>query len=223
MYGVNESEVMVHLYVQSTSSLSVAGQKVAFRQETRYPWEGLVRLHLEMEQPAEFALNLRIPGWCRQARLDVNGEELPIEQYVRKGYARIARRWQSGDTITLDLPMPVERVYAHPDLVEDNGRVALQRGPLVYCLEGADNDVPLHRIRLASDAELESHFEPDLLGGVAVIEGQASALETADWDDTLYRTTPPERRAHRLVAIPYYAWDQRAPGEMSVWIRQEEK
>ncbi|HLI87997.1 MAG TPA: beta-L-arabinofuranosidase domain-containing protein [Ktedonobacteraceae bacterium] len=223
VYGVNESEVMVHLYVQSTSSLSVAGQKVAFRQETRYPWEGLVRLHLEMEQPAEFALNLRIPGWCRQARLDVNGEELPIEQYVRKGYARIARRWQSGDTITLDLPMPVERVYAHPDLVEDNGRVALQRGPLVYCLEGADNDVPLHRIRLASDAELESHFEPDLLGGVAVIEGQASALETADWDDTLYRTTPPERRAHRLVAIPYYAWDQRTPGEMSVWIRQEEK
>jgi DUF1680 family protein len=213
----------VHLYVQSTSSLSVTGQKITLKQETRYPWDGLVRLHLGMEQPAEFALNLRIPGWCRQARLDVNGEPLPIEQYVRKGYAHITRRWRSGDTITLDLPMPVERVYAHPDLVEDNGRVALQRGPLVYCLEGADNDIPLHRIRLAADTKLESRFDPALLGGVAVIEGQASALETADWADTLYRTTPPKRHAHRLVAIPYYAWDQRTPGEMSVWIREEEE
>jgi DUF1680 family protein len=219
VYSVNETDVMVHLYAQSTSKVTVGQQKITLKQETNYPWDGRVHLSMEMEQTATFALNLRIPGWCKEAHLMVNGEDLPIEGNLHKGYVRIERRWQSGDDVALDLSMPVERVYAHPDLSEDNDRVALQRGPIIYCLEEVDNKVPLHRIRLSTDAKLESHFEPALLGGVVVAQADAQALETADWEDTLYRTTPPTYHAHRLVAIPYYAWDQREPGEMNVWIR----
>jgi DUF1680 family protein len=220
IYSTNNTDVMVHLYIQSTSNISVAGQQIVLKQATGYPWNGAIKLSLEAEQPVEFGLNLRIPGWCKQCHLTVNGEELPIAQHLHKGYVRIARSWQSGDSITLDLAMPVERVYAHPDALEDIDSVALQRGPLVYCLEQVDNNIPLHRIRLSPAAELESHFEPELLGGVTVVEAAATALETEDWSDTLYRTTPPAQRPHKLVAIPYYAWDQRQSGEMSVWVHE---
>jgi DUF1680 family protein len=221
IYSTSNTDVMVHLYIQSTSTLSVAGQQVVLKQETSYPWDGTITLSLEMEQPAEFGLHLRIPGWCKQSRLTVNGEELPIEQHLHKGYVRIARSWQAADSVTLDLAMPVERVYAHPDVLEDVACVALQRGPLVYCLEQVDNNVPLHRLRLSPAAKLESHFEQGLLGGVTVVEADATALETEDWSGVLYRTTPPTQRSHKLVAIPYYAWDQRQSGEMRVWIHEE--
>jgi len=220
IYSANQTDVMVHLYIQSTSNISIAGQQIVLKQETDYPWHGTIKLSLETKQPVEFGLNLRIPGWCKQSHLTVNGEVLPIEAHLHKGYVYIARSWQSGDTITLDLAMPVERVYAHPDILEDIDSVALQRGPLVYCLEQADNNIPLHRIRLAPAARLESHFEPKLLGGVTVVEADATALQTEDWSDTLYRTTPPAHLPHRLVAIPYYAWDQRQSGEMSIWIHE---
>jgi DUF1680 family protein len=220
IYSANQTDVMVHLYIQSTSNISIAGQQIVLKQETDYPWNGTIKLSLETEQPAEFGLNLRIPGWCKQAHLTVNGEELPIETHLHKGYVRIARSWQSGDTITLDLAMPIERVYAHPDILEDIDSVALQRGPLVYCLEQADNNIPLHRIRLSPVAKLESHFEPKLLGGVIIVEADATVLQTEDWSATLYSTTPPAHRPHKLVAIPYYAWDQRQSGEMSIWIHE---
>jgi DUF1680 family protein len=117
--------------------------------------------------------------------------------------------------------MPVERVYAHPSVQEDTDSVALQRGPLVYCIEAADNPLPLHLIRLPEHARLISHFEPTLLGGITVIQGDASALKTTDWTGTLYRTTPPEHNTQHIVAIPYYAWDNRQEGEMRVWIRKD--
>jgi DUF1680 family protein len=220
IYSANEADVMVHLYIQSTGNISVAGQQIVLKQESDYPWHGTIKLSLEIEQPTEFGLNLRIPGWCKQSHLTINGEAFPVEQHLHKGYVRIVRSWQSGDSITLDLAMPVERVYAHPDIPEDIDCIALQRGPLVYCLEQADNNVPLHRIRLSPTASLESHFEPALLGGITVVAADATVLETEDWSDTLYRTTPPAHHAHKLVAIPYYTWDQRQSGEMRVWIRE---
>lgn len=219
VYSVTESDILVHLYLQSISRISFGGQIVSLKQETTYPWDGAIQLCVELEEPRVFALHLRIPGWCRQAHLSVNGEEVPIESALHKGYARIERRWQSGDSIALQLEMPVERLHAHPDVRANAGRVALRRGPLVYCLETADNLIPLHRIQLPAAVALESRFVPTLLGGVTVIRGTAEALETADWSSALYRTAPARRSSHALVAIPYYAWDQRQPGEMCVWIR----
>jgi DUF1680 family protein len=221
IYGVNDTDLLVHLYIQGESSSTIAGQKVKIRQETHYPWDGTIRITLDMAESAEFGLNLRIPGWCKTAKLSVNGEELPLAELVVKGYARIVRQWQSGDEVLLQLDMPVERVYAHPHVQDDADSVALQRGPLVYCIEAVDNPLPLHLIRLPEHARLASHFEPTWLGGVTVIEGEASALQTSDWDGTLYRTTPPESSSQHIIAIPYYAWDNRQPGEMRVWIREE--
>jgi DUF1680 family protein len=144
---------------------------------------------------------------------------MPVDQH--KGYVRVARRWQTGDSVVLNLEMPVQRIWAHPELRDDNGCVALQRGPLIYCLEEVDNTVPFHRIRLPEAAELESHFDPSVLGGVVVIQGSTSVLETEDWVGELYRAAPAKRHLSTLVAIPYYAWDNRQPGEMRVWIREE--
>ena len=218
VYSVTETDILVHLYAQSVSALPFGGQKIVLRQQTNYPWDGAIRLEVEVEEPKVFAISLRIPGWSTQAHLSVNGEVIPVEQSLHQGYVRIERLWQSGDSISLHLEMPIERIYAHPDVRFNDGNVALQRGPLVYCLETADNPLPLHRIQLSDTAALESHFVPSLLGGVTIIRGNAEALETVDWSGVLYRKAPPRHVPHALVAVPYYAWDHRQPGEMCVWI-----
>jgi DUF1680 family protein len=126
--------------------------------------------------------------------------------------------WKPGDRVELDLAMPVERVYAHPDVAEDVGSVALQRGPLIYCLEQVDNGEPLSRLRLPSNAALSSRFEPGLLGGVSVVTGAALAVDEAGWDGQLYRAQPARLRPATFTAVPYYAWDNRAAGAMQVWL-----
>lgn len=218
VYSTTDSAIFIHLYATSTAVLHVAGQQVTVRQETAYPWDGAIQIQVDSEAPAEFGLSLRIPGWSREARLTVNGEAVDIADSSDNGYVHLVRRWQAGDQIALHLEMPIERIYAHPDVGADSGRVALQRGPLVYCLETADNVVPLQRIRLPESAGLESQFISTLLGGITVIRGMALALATDDWSNTLYRSTAPQHVPHELVAIPYFAWDNRQPGEMSVWI-----
>src|SRR5262249_3881199 len=140
VYAQNDTEAVVHLYIQSAGELQLGGQAVTLRQETRYPWDGAVTLRVETEQPARFGLRLRLPGWCAAPRLMLNGAPVDLASCVEQGYARIEREWQDGDMVTLDLPMPIERVYAHPAVADDVGRVALRRGPLVYCLEQADHE-----------------------------------------------------------------------------------
>lgn len=163
VYSVADHAIWVHLYLQSTSILSVGGQQVILKQETAYPWDGDITLRVEVEDPQTFCISVRIPGWCSEAQIRVNGEEIPVDASLQKGYVQIERLWQSGDSIFLHLEMPVERIYSHPDVRADVGYVSLQRGPLVYCLETADNPIPLHRIRLPEAAALESHFVPTLL------------------------------------------------------------
>ncbi len=221
IYASNDTEVVVHLYIQSSVRLTLDGREITVRQETTYPWAGMITIQLEMDEPAVFGLNLRIPGWCRTAYLSVNGASFDLTEHVTKGYARVERLWQSGDRVVLDLAMPVERVYAHPDVRQDAGCVALQRGPLVYCLEAVDHTVPLHRIVLPKAAELVSHFEPGLLGSIVVITGTAQAADDADWEGMLYRSWPATAYPCTITAIPYYAWDNRTPGEMQVWLQAE--
>jgi DUF1680 family protein len=122
--------------------------------------------------------------------------------------------------VRLDLAMPVERVYAHPAVSEDAGRVALMRGPIVYCLEAIDNAAPLHRIALPRAAALAARFEPDLLGGVAVVVGEGVMAETEGWEGTLYQAVNPRLARCAIKAVPYCVWDNRAPGAMAVWLRE---
>jgi DUF1680 family protein len=115
--------------------------------------------------------------------------------------------------------MPVERVYAHPDVLADEEHVALQRGPIVYCLEAVDNDFALNRLRLDSDAHLTAEFDANLLGGVVVVKGSGMVADTSEWGSALYRTAPPTWKPVEFKAVPYYSWDNRAPGTMRVWLQ----
>jgi hypothetical protein len=221
VYAQNETDAVVHLYIQGAGQFQIDGQRVTLRQETNYPWDSSVVLHMELERPASFGLRLRLPGWCAAPQVHVNGAKVDVSAASEAGYLRIAREWQDGDQVALDLPMPVERVYAHPAVVANAGQVALRRGPLVYCLEQVDHSVPLHRIALPEMADLTPRFAPDLLGGMVVLGGSGVALDDAGWDGVLYRSDRPTTQPCSITAIPYYAWDHREPGPMRVWIRSQ--
>jgi hypothetical protein len=144
-----------------------------------------------------------------EAALKVNGQ--PVSLQTDKGYARLERNWQAGDTIELDLPMPVRRIISHENITSNTDKVALQRGPVVYCLEGPDNDGKVLDLVIRDDAELETQFQADLLGGVVTLRGQAeTAKRTLDG-----RIVPDAKRP--FTAIPYYAWSHRGPAQMTVW------
>lgn len=218
VYSHSDTDLAVHLYVQGHADLTIASQPVTVSQTTEYPWDGVVTLAVTPEQPASFRLRLRLPEWCQTPRLSLNGEMLtPL---VENGYAVIEREWTAGDTITLDLPMPVERIYANPNVRQDRGRVALQRGPVVYCLETADNGLDLDALSLPRETNLEPAFVPELLSGVTVLRGQMERLTKEGWNGTLYRTDAPAPISVAVTAVPYFAWDNREPGEMRVWLRE---
>jgi hypothetical protein len=220
VYSESPRAAYVHLYVRGRATLGVAGQAVELRVETGYPWKEKVRITVRPERPATFALALRIPGWCRAVTLKVAGAPLALGPIVRKGYALIRREWSAGDVVELTLPMPIERVEANPKVRADCGRVALERGPVVYCLEEADNGPGLDELCLPRGAALRSEFRPRLLGGVTVITGTARRRDPAGWADALYRPTASKTVKARFTAVPYCAWCNRKPGEMLVWIRE---
>jgi DUF1680 family protein len=222
IYAANNTDIAVHLYIQSTARLDVNGCTITLRQETTYPWDGAIALRVDMAERRRFGLKLRLPGWCRHASLRVNGEAFDLDGHVEQGYVRVERQWQAGDTVELELAMPVERMYAHPSVRQDVGCVALKRGPLVYCMEGVDHHVPLHRTVIPQEADLASSFQADMLDGVIIIRGQALIEDDADWDRTLYRSQPSRRLPAAITAIPYYAWDNRQPSEMRIWLRGKE-
>ena len=218
IYSTAPDAAAIHLYVAGQARLEVAGQALLLTQATHYPWDGQIEVAVAPAAPAEFTLKLRLPSWCREARLSVNGSPENITPLLDHGYLALRRTWQAGDRVQLQLDMPVERVYANPQVSQDVGAVALLRGPLVYCLEQADQAEPVDRLRLPAGAALTSRLEPGLLGGVVVVTGEALAVDEAGWDGQLYRTQPAGLHPATLTAIPYYAWDNRAPGAMQVWL-----
>ena len=194
--------------------------EVTLTQRTPYPWDGAVGITVGLNQAKAFTLSLRIPGWCGHAKLSVNSEAIDLGVVTRRGYARIAREWQPGDAVQLDLELAVQRLYANPNVRQNAGRVALRRGPLMYCLEGTDNPAPLNSIMFPRDRVFEAKWEEGLLGGVVTLGAQARADESEDWGGELYRMAPPRSRDVAVRAVPYFAWDNREPGEMLVWLRE---
>jgi len=220
IYGQTADAVYVHLYAQSTAELAVAGRRIALSQATAYPWKGDVTLSLQADGPADWTLALRYPGWCRDMQISVNGREVAIEPLLSDGYVLLRRTWQSGDTVVLSLAMPVERLRAHPLSRETVGKVALQRGPVVYCFEEVDNGKALYGLLLPRDAALHVDWDAELAGGVVTITGEGLRESTAAWGDELYRTDAPGTEPVLLKAVPYFAWANRTPGEMAVWTRE---
>ena len=212
-------EVYVHLYIGGSVACEVNGRRVNLTQETEYPWTESVAIRVEPDAPVRFTLALRIPDWCRAARIKVNGKVLGAKALVRKGYARLTRRWFPGDRVELTLPMPVERIEANPAVRMDCGKVALQRGPIVYCLEEIDNGPQLADIFLPHASKLTAEYRPTLLGGCVVVTGRAKRRDAKGWEGQLYRRSASRAKTARITAIPYCLWANRTPGEMLVWIR----
>lgn len=151
IYAQKSNTIYVHLYGESKTTISLGKTPVTIEQNTDYPWRETVIIDVKPSKPMVFTLTLRIPGWCRKATCILNGQQ--IRPVIRKGYAYIKRNWENGDRVSLHLPMPVEKIEAHPSVRHNTGRVALQRGPVVYCLEEADNGKDLHDIALDPKAK----------------------------------------------------------------------
>ena len=196
IYGVSENAVWVNLYMGNKADVKVGKKAVTLTQETNYPWEGAVTLKVGMKGSLQTQMRLRVPGWCKDYTLAVNGET--VEVLVEKGYAVVDRKWKDGDVIELNLDMPVEVVAADPRVKEDEGMRAIQRGPLVYCIEEADNKVDFDGLRISEDAGFDTAFEAGKLGGIVSITAHVG-------DQT-------------LNYIPYYSWDNREAGKMKVWV-----
>ncbi|CAA9449632.1 MAG: GH127 / GH146 [uncultured Rubrobacteraceae bacterium] len=224
-YSASDDALWVHLYAAGSAEAKMgAGRAVRLSQRTNYPWDGSVGLRVDGE--GEFALMLRIPSWCEDgASVEVNGE--PFAGQVSPGsYAEIGRVWRPGDTVRLRLPTPVRRVEAHPHVAENAGRVALMRGPILYCVEGADNPgLDPRDLVLPEDAPLSEEYRPGLLGGAVVLTGEAKISSPGEgWEGRLYRpaTARPDGRptgTAKLTAVPYHAWANREAGPMRVWLR----
>jgi DUF1680 family protein len=217
-YSTGKDMVAVHLYGGNSARLSVGGKAVVIRQDADYPWSGRIVIAVEPEAPVEFTLKLRIPGWARGETLTVNGKSADTSKRSL-GYVELRRLWSPGDRVDFDLPMPVERVYSHPEVRDDIGRVALRRGPLIYCVEEADNPaLAINRFRLPRGADLRATPRQDLFDGIVSIAAAASAAREEDWNGNLYRSMPASEEPATMIALPYYLWSNRGPGRMMVWI-----
>ncbi len=217
IYAQSEKDISINLYVGGTASATVAEDiSLKLTQETDYPWSGEVKITVDPDTPAKFTLNLRIPGWCNNFKVSVNGESYSAKA-APNGYLSIERQWHANDTVELNLDMPIERIYAHPYVRDNLGRSTLRRGPLVYCFEDVDNpDGAFETLSLVNDAAVEATFDSELLGGITLIRGTGTVFEASDWENSLYLSKPGLKRM-AVTAIPYYAWCNRGDGQMAVW------
>lgn len=220
MYGVADDAVAVHLYGESLARVELAdGQKVEIEQTGNYPWNGQIGIAVRPAAPVRFTLALRIPAWADGTTLALNGRPLDLAGVTRDGYALIEREWQPGDALELHLPLPSRTVRAHPAVRHDAGRVAVMRGPLVYCLEGADNTGGLNSLLIElGPLRADTATIPDLAGAIAI---DIPVLQEFATDDRLYATDALSTRQAKARLVPYHLWDNRAPGDMLVWMRRQ--
>jgi DUF1680 family protein len=217
VYSESPDGLWVNLFIAGQVKTNVAGKKVTLRQSGNYPWEGKIKLTVSVEAPQDFAIHVRIPGWATSSDILVNGEKSAPR--VVKGYAEILRTWSNGDTVELTLPMDIQRLEANPKVLYDRGKTALRRGPLIYCLEQADQEAPAEQIVLPLGAQLESQYAPELLGGVTVIKGQALRRQSTGWEALLYQPVDASTATPiPITAVPYCIWGNRGLGKMIVWV-----
>ena len=220
MYGVADTAVAVHLYGESTARISVAGARLTLTQQGDYPWADTVTIRLGLDHAARFALHLRVPDWAGEATLALNGGAAAATKVDAAGYLTLDRDWADGDSVTLHMPMAARVMVPHPRIKADTGRVALMRGPLVYCAEGADNGADLDMMTLpARLTDVQTARVAELGAAVAFDVPTLVDSDTA-WGNLMYVATPPPAQTAVRRFIPYHLWDNRSPGEMRVWVRR---
>ncbi|HEY3855880.1 MAG TPA: beta-L-arabinofuranosidase domain-containing protein [Verrucomicrobiae bacterium] len=229
IYARDKTGIYVNLFVGSTAIIPLGHQTVTLKQTTDYPWQGTMNITVQPAKPAEFDLHIRIPGWSqsvssgtglyqfsdqspKRAHLKVNGKVIDNVE-INRDYASLRRRWKSGDLVQLSLDMPVQQVTANLNVAADKGRVALQRGPMVYCFEGTDNGTAVQNLIIPSGAEFTPEYRSNLLGGVTVLSGNATALLKDG-------SNPARQMPVKVTAIPYFANANRGTCPMQVWMSQ---
>ncbi len=233
VYAQKDNTLYINLFIGSIGTISIADKTISITQETDYPWNGIVKILINLQKSDHFTIALRIPGWTQNQpvpsdlyhylneynaniSLKVNGE--PIEIISDKGFIRIQRSWNDGDEIELDMPMPIRRVIAHEKVKNNIGRVALERGPIVYCVEWPDNKVDhIFNLFVDDDAELTFEYNKDMLNGIVVITGTIHILKKVGEGKEVQKIET------KFLAIPYYAWAHRGNGEMTVWMIRDLK
>ncbi|MCL6101380.1 MAG: glycoside hydrolase family 127 protein [Bacteroidetes bacterium] len=223
VYAQKGDSLYVNLFMNNTATVNLKGEQVAIEQVTEYPWKGKVALKVNPGKPGKFSLLVRIPGWAQnhalptdiyrfrtndqaKATISLNGKNTQYQ--VKKGYAVITKTWEKGDQLVLNLPMPVREITANPEIKEDTGKLALQRGPLVYCVEWPDNkEGSVLNLFLNQKNRYTTEYLPGLLNGITVIKttGKSSAK--------------PDGKKQQITAIPYYSWANRGSGDMEVWMK----
>jgi uncharacterized protein len=232
MYAQNGDNVYVNLFAASDASLTVAGKAVSISQQNNYPWDGDLKFIVSPASAINFSLLVRIPGWAqgvaipsdlysyekvgdRKPTIKINGN--PVDYSIEKGYAVLSRSWKKNDVVEVVLPMEVQRIIANDKVKEDAGKIALQRGPIIYCAEWKDNSGRASNIILPADISFTVVPRSDMLNGVTTLESNAVAIVTDEKDNKVTTINQP------FIAIPYYAWANRGKGEMTVWFPEKIK
>lgn len=201
IYAKDENGIYINLYVSNNLITDICGKEIKISQSTNYPWDGKVNIKINSDLDEEFDMIMRYPGWCKSIDIKINGDA--VERFeVENGYIKLNKKWNKGDEIELNMLMPIELVKSNEKVQQNIGKVAIQRGPIIYCIEEADNK-KIDDIKITDKMKFNSVYKKELLNGCIQIIGQ-NGLE-------------------RVIAIPYYAWDNREPGKMKVWITEKEE
>jgi len=227
IYAKSNDALWINLFIGSSGSFTIKNRKIQVKQVTNYPWDGKVQISVIPEKQTEFELFIRIPGWANNQPvpgstyryLDGSSESIslslngtPVNFKIVNGYAVIGKAWKKGDTVLFNLPMPVRRIVAIDEIKDDRNRVALQRGPLVYCFEHIDNDGKAMNIAIPDNISFTAEFKSDLLNGLVVLQAEAPvATISADGLNVI-------SAKKKITAIPFYSWANRGKGQMQVWV-----
>ncbi len=216
-YSRSKDALYVNLYGANEAEAEIGGAKVKISQKTDYPWDGRIEMSVAPAQPAKFSVMLRIPGWCKNASVAVNGSKTAATAKPGE-YLALAREWRAGDKISIDFPMEAHMMRSNPAVYENEGHVALMRGPILFCIEQADfPDTDIFSVRLPESAKLTFEYKKDLLGGVGVLKGDSQIIvpQGALYSD---RDISSARKSAPFTAIPYFSWANRTPGTMRIWL-----
>ena len=231
IYGIKEDNIYINLFINSLSSLVVRGKEFILTQETNYPWDGRVRITVSEVKRLPASFKIRIPGWAgnqpvpgdlynyyqeskNKVMISVNGQESDLS--LENGYAVISRTWKDGDVIELDIPLNARKVISNYQVEENRGKIAIERGPLVYAIEGIDNNENVFNLLFDKDGVYNAEHHHDILGGISIINGTARIKGDFNMDVGTWQK-------QSFTSIPYYAWGHRGVGEMAVWLVSEKE
>ncbi|HDS8142360.1 glycoside hydrolase family 127 protein [Klebsiella michiganensis] len=223
IYTPHDDALYINLYIGNSVEIPVGNEALRLRISGNYPWQEQVKIVIDSSSPVNHTLALRLPDWCDKPQVTLNGA--PVTQDVRKGYLHISHLWQEGDTLQLTLPMPVRRIYGNPLVRHQAGQVAVQRGPLVYCLEQADNGEQLHNLQLPRDARFSTVEGKGIFARKILLQAPGYKQTAEDAENQAlwhYDRAPSSRQPQVLTFIPWFSWANRGEGEMRIWVNETE-